>query len=111
MSILEMTHTARDISPDELRRMEDEAGIECINGEIVEKPVSFESSKVEMSIGSLLRIAALKCGTAQVLSSTRGYKCDPEDPTRFRKPDISVILNERIAGLDIHEGFLYIPAD
>lgn len=45
---------AAPISEQDLLRYQDEAGVEFVNGQIVEKPVSVESSKTELRIGRLL---------------------------------------------------------
>src|SRR4051812_22777017 len=99
MSVLQADPLLPTLSPAELRRLQDEGGIEFVDGEIVEKPVSIESTEIEQRIGALLYLAANKLGTARVFSSGMGFKCYPEDPTKFRKPDVSVMLSERIKDL------------
>jgi Uma2 family endonuclease len=106
MSILQVPY-----SPHELHRLEEEAGIEFVGGQIVEKPVSFESAEIEARITALLFKGAEKAGTAKVLGSAMSYKCYPEDPGKFRKPDVSVIRRERVEGIDPQAGSLQVPAD
>lgn len=90
---------------------ESEAGVEFVNGQIVEKPVSIESSKVEMEVAFLLKAEAKRSGTMEVFGSSMGYRCYRDDPKMYRKPDVSVIRAERLAGIDPQEGFMPIPAD
>lgn len=108
MTILHSTPPSR--APDQ-RRLEDEAGVEYVDGQIVEKPLSMESAETEVIIASILHAAARASGKARVFSSTLGYKCYPEDPARFRKPDLSLILLSRLKDIDLREGFSPIPAD
>src|SRR6478672_3139496 len=96
---------------DDLARIQDEAGIEFTNGRIVEKPVSIESSEIELAIGALLRNEASKAGSARVFGSSLGYKCFGDDPTKFRKPDVTVVISERAAGFDPKLGMMPIPPD
>ena len=73
--------------------------------------MSVDSSKVAMTIGSLLNIEAWKTDVAQVFDSSLGYQCFPDDPGKFRKPDVSVVLTARLAGLDPNTDLMPIPPD
>lgn len=98
-------------SADQLRRLERESGVELVDGQIVEKPVSRESSKVEATIVRLLGNEAAKTGLVEVYGSSMGFRCYPDDPQKFRKPDVSVVRSERLAGSSPQDGFITIPAD
>ena len=100
------------VSPSiDLNRLQGEAGVEFVNGKLLEKPVSIESSRVEAIICKLLGIEAARTGAAEVFGSTMGYRCFPAEPMRFRKPDASVVRTERMIGIDPNEGFMPIPPD
>ena len=99
------------LSQNDIHRLEDEAGIEFVDGRIVEKPVSIESSEVGARVIRFLANEADASGVAEVFDSSLGYKVYPDDPTKFRKPDASVIRVERLAGIDPVDGFMHIPAD
>lgn len=99
------------ISPQDLLRLEREAGVEFLDGHIVEKRVSIESSRIEMRIGRLLGNEAEKSKVAEVFGSSMGYQCFSSDPTRIRKPDVSVVRAERLTAIDPEDGFMPIPAD
>jgi Uma2 family endonuclease len=99
------------VSPQDAHRLAEEAGIEFVGGQIVAKPVSIESSRIGIRIGMLLGIEAVASGQAEVYDSSLGYKVFPDDPEKFRKPDVSVVRADRLAGLDLSDGFMRIPAD
>jgi Uma2 family endonuclease len=92
-------------------RLAKEGGIEFIGGQIVEKPVSMESSRVGSTINRLLGNEAVKSKAADVFDSSLGYKVYPEDPEKFRKPDVSLIRAEKLAGISPMSGFSRVPAD
>jgi Uma2 family endonuclease len=99
------------LEPKDLARLQDEAGVEFVQGEILEKPVSIESSLIEAAVARILGNAAAKRGDTWVFGSSMGYQCFAEDPAKFRKPDVSVVRSERIVGIDPKSGFLKIPPD
>ena len=99
------------LSQNDIHRLEDEAGIEFVDGRIEEKPVSIESSRVGARIMRLLSNEAETSGAAEVFDPSLGYKVYPEDPAKFRKPDASVIRAERMVRVDRSVGFSHIPAD
>ena len=98
-------------TPEQLRRLESEGGLEYVDGQLVEKPVSAESSEIEGTILTLLSTEARKTREARVYPNSMGYQCFPATPTRFRKPDVSVIRSARIAGMDPQTGFMPVPPD
>lgn len=97
--------------PADLLRAQEEGAVEFVNGQLVEKPVSVESSEIELSIGALLRGEAIKTHQARVFPSSLGYRCFSDDPAKFRKPDVSVIHAQRMAGIEPQDGFIHIPPD
>lgn len=105
------TLVAAPLTPTDLRRLADEAGVEFVDGRLVEKPVSIESSEVKGTVFALLRTEAVKAHAARVFPSSVGFRCYPDDPANFRRPDVSVVRTDRLAGIDPQEGFVPIPAD
>ena len=99
------------ISPHDPLRLQEEPGIEFAHGQIVVKPMSVGSSRVESKICRLLANDAAKANLAQVFTSSMGYQCFPEEPSRFRKPDVSVVRSERLAGVDPQTALLPSPPD
>jgi len=99
------------LSQTESRRLEREGGVEFVDGQVVEKPVSVESSRVAARVLGILLNDADGSGEAEVFDSSLGYKVFQDDPERFRKPDISVIRADRMVGIEPADGFMRIPAD
>jgi Uma2 family endonuclease len=99
------------MSPQDLLGMPNNSGMELVNGEIVEKTVSKKSSRVEVRIASLIDAYLAEHPVAEVYSSSLGYTCFPDDPDRMRKPDVSVVLLERLRGLPADVGYMPIVPD
>ncbi len=99
------------VSVSDLAHLQDEPGVDFVDGEILEKPVSIDSSEIELIVGSLLRVAAAKTGIARVYPASMGYQCFAEDPAKFRKPDASVMRTSRMTGIDSKSGYFRIPPD
>jgi len=94
-TIVEHKHTLEDVLA-----MSDSAGIELVNGELVEKNVSMESSDIAMEIGSLLKQFVRTRDLGSVLGPDLGYACFESvtgDRNRLRKPDVSFIATGRVS--------------
>ena len=98
-------------SPQDLVRLQEEAGVEFVNGQILEKPVSIGSNKVEAEIIHLLKTETSQSKSAEVFASGMGYRCFADDPLKFRKPDVSLVRSERLKGHDDDEGFITFAPD
>jgi len=96
---------------EELLRLQNDASTEFVDGQIVEKPVSIESSLIEQTVARLLGNEAAKTHSAEVFGATICYRCFPEDPNKYRRPDASVVTSQRFSGLDLTDGFLFVPPD
>lgn len=107
-----MTQVApSNLTASDLLRLQQEAGVEFVNGQWVEKPVSKESSRVAARIVFLLQTHVEVTGEAEVYGADLGYQCFSDEPARFRKPDASAVRRERLAGLEPDPGLMPIPAD
>ncbi|MBI2805462.1 MAG: Uma2 family endonuclease [Planctomycetes bacterium] len=98
-------------TPADLLAMPDATGVELVDGNLVEKPVSVLSSIVEIRTSRRLDAFCEAHNLAIVMSSTNGIRCFPDDPNRVRKPDISVVRRERFSPEHLAEGFLSIAPD
>jgi Uma2 family endonuclease len=96
---------------DELLRAQSEGAVEFVHGQIVEKPVSIGSCEVEATLVQLLRNEAMHSKMVRVFPSSMGYQCFPEEPSRFRKPDVSAVRSDRLAGYDPDTGLIPFPPD
>jgi len=99
------------LSRQDWNRLAQEGGVEFVGGQILEKPVSIESSRIGATINRLLGNEAAKSKVADVFDSSLGYKVFPEEPEKFRKPDVSLIRVEKLAGISPASGFSRVPAD
>lgn len=107
-----MTLQQDNLTLHDLRRLEQESGVEFVNGQIVEKPVSVESSRIAAEIIFLLKLHVSKSRDAMICDSSLGYRCFSDDPARHRKPDVSAIRNERMQTLnDPDPRLMPIPPD
>ncbi len=105
------TVQSRIYTPADLLAMPDANGIELVNGELVEKPVSALSAFVEVKVSRKLDAFCDAHNTGVVLSSTNGIQCFPWDPRKVRKPDVSFFKRERFTADHLLEGFLSIAPD
>lgn len=107
-----MTLQQDNLTLHDLRRLEEEPGVEFVNGQIVEKPVSFDSARIEARIIRLLQNHVDQSQDATVCGPSLAYRCFPKEPSRFRKPDASVLRNDRLKTLDDPDpGMMPIPPD
>ena len=99
-----------ELTAADLRRLEDDALLEYVDGHFVEKNVSRRSSGVAFETGHLLRLAAGDPPEVEVFVADLTYHCHPARPKWYRRPDVSVIRKERLEELgDV--GMMPIPAD
>lgn len=98
-------------TPEDLLQMPDNNGLELVDGVLLEKPVSRNSSKIGMRIGYLLSNIADSVDRVDVYGSDLGYRCFREDRNKIRKPDVSVVRKERMADAVGDVGFMPIPPD
>ena len=103
--------TTQRITADEVLRMDDPKRYELVDGALVERHVSIETSEVASTVGRLLGNEAARTREARVFANDLGYQCFPDDPDRFRKPDGSVVRRDRTAGIRNSRGYMPIPAD
>jgi Uma2 family endonuclease len=98
------------VTPEQLMRLPDRNGFELVDGQLVERPVSKESSRIGAEIVTCLAIEARRTGEAEVYGADLGYQCFGESD-HIRKPDASVIRRERLSQIPGDVGYMPIPAD
>jgi Uma2 family endonuclease len=92
--------------------MPDSSTMELVNGRIVEKNVSLESSKIEGAFFFRFKAFLLEKPVAEAFPASLGYQCFAEEPLRVRKPDATVVKVERIRALpEPNPGFMPIVPD
>ena len=86
-----------------------EPGVEFVDGEIREKDMSAVSSELAATISAKLHAAnRLK---ACRFYAEMSYRCFADDPMRFRKPDVSVVLRSRLHDTEPEDGFFAFAPD
>ncbi|HWE02083.1 MAG TPA: Uma2 family endonuclease [Tepidisphaeraceae bacterium] len=99
-------------TPEDLLRMPDNSTMELVDGQIVEKPVSAESSKIEGRFYFCFETFLLNNPVAEVYPASLGYQCFDGNPTKIRKPDTTVIRLDRLNKLrDPNPGYMPIVPD
>jgi Uma2 family endonuclease len=112
MTLLTAPSYTNQFTADELLLMPDQNGYELVNGELRERTVSKESSRIGLQIARLLGNVAAQTGEAEVYGADLGYKCFPPTAEKeIRRADASVIRKERLANLKGDSGYMLIPAD
>ena len=100
------------ITPEELLSIPDNTSMELVDGHIVEKNVSIESSETEAVVTFRLQTFVFSNPVAKVYPASLGYQCFPDDPDKVRKPDTTVVRNERLEELERpNAGYMPIPPD
>ena len=100
------------ITPEDLLRIPDNNTLELVDGRLVEKNVCAESSEIEGLIYFAVQAFLLKHKVAKTYPASLGYQCFPDEPSKVRKPEVTVIRLERLAALpDPNPGFMPIIPD
>lgn len=90
-------------SPDDLLALQDGVRYELIDGQLVERPMSFWSNYVG---GKLLRLLANHCEAHRlgwVLPEGTTYQCFPHKPEQVRRSDVSFIRLDRMSVAEAQE--------
>ena len=97
-------------TPDDLLRLPENVQFELVDGQLVERNMSQESSWIA---GELHRLLANYCHATSVgwaFPADAGYQCFPDDPLKVRKPDASFVRAETIARHGLPAGYArYVP--
>jgi Uma2 family endonuclease len=86
-------------------------GFEAIDGRLVEKAMSRESSWTATQIVGRLFVYAQQTGAGEPYGADTAYRCFPGRPRHVRKPDASFLRRERAAAVPRGPGELRIPPD
>ena len=103
-AVLERRFTAND-----LLRMEDGGHFELVDGCLVERNVSYESSRIVSRIHVLVGGAAGEFGLGEIVDSELGMRLDRSDPERTRRPDLAFISHSQAPTQDTP--FLFVAPE
>lgn len=99
----------QQVTPAELLTMPDARRFELVDGELVERTMSFHSGWVTSLLNEKLT-AYVRANQLGAASSEASYQCFAEDPDRVRRPDISFIERSRLMP-SLMSGHVPIPPD
>ena len=100
----------RTYTPDDLLNHPDGVRFELVDGRLVELNMGIESNYVGGIIARLLGNHFGSPPTARVFPEQH-FACFPEKPGRLRRPDVSVILSDRMTPSMFREGYFTIRPD
>jgi Uma2 family endonuclease len=98
-------------TPDDLLRMPDGDRYALVDGRLEQLNVSAQSSLVAFELGSWIREHCKLQDLVWIFGADRGYQCFPRHPRKVRKPDVSLVLRDRLPAEQLEEGFLSLPPD
>ncbi len=108
--VAEQMQVQKDWTPQEFLDLPDSVGYELVDGKLVERAVSEESSAVGVRIAHLLQSENEKLCEARIYGSDLSYKCFADRPKNFRRADASLVRKARLEGLN-NPGMMPIAAD
>jgi len=100
----------RTYTPEEFLRLPDSVGYELVEGHLVERNVSEESSRVAARIIYLLQVETEISKDACVYGADLTYNCITDPSKNLCRADLSLIRKTRLEGLD-NPGMMPISAD
>lgn len=97
--------------PSEATRDEEAAGVEFDGVNWTEKPMSVLSSAVAATILCLLKNEVVATRAGVVMGEAGGFRCYPDKPRKFTKPDVSFVRAERLPAGWESSAMMTVPAD
>jgi Uma2 family endonuclease len=105
------TATKPHYTPEDLLAMPDSKSYELVGGQLVERNMGAESSRVGGRLYSRLDRFCEEHNLGTVWPADNGYQCFPHDPDLVRKPDVSFVVRSRLLGGVVPKGWVKIPPD
>ncbi|HET6246120.1 MAG TPA: Uma2 family endonuclease [Tepidisphaeraceae bacterium] len=98
-------------TPDDLLRLEedDDHLYELVDGKLVEKEMSSLANKTAARIITVLNTFCLQHNSGDVYAE-QSFQCFPHDPDQIRRPDVSLIVFDRLKSVP-EEGHIRIAPD
>lgn len=79
------------MTPEQLDALPDHKGLEIVCGKVVEKRMGYESSVIVGQLTMILGFYLRQNRAGRVTVCEAGFKCFPDDETKFRKPDLAFV--------------------
>lgn len=102
--------TSRHYTAEDLESMPDGDRYEIIEGELQERIMSYESSRIAVLIGFLVEMWARQGHPGHVAGSDGGFQIFPWAPGDVRMPDVSYVSAVRLGRVP-RRGWVTIPPD
>jgi Uma2 family endonuclease len=102
---------AHRYTPEDLLAMPDGKSYELVNGQLVERKMGAESSRVGGRLYSRLDDFCDGHNLGIVWPADNGYQCFPHAPGLVRRPDVSFVRRGRLPGDVSPKGWVRIPPD
>ncbi|MFM9964763.1 MAG: Uma2 family endonuclease [Planctomycetaceae bacterium] len=103
------------VTAEDLLAMPNDKDFELVNGELVERNMSWESERIGSNVLGLVWNHCRQHNLGEVNGSNAGYQCFeevfPDDADRTRKPDVSFISRERLPKQPVVKGNCLIVPD
>jgi Uma2 family endonuclease len=106
-----MVATQTQYTPEDLLAMPDGKSYELVGGQLVERNMGMESSRVSTRLVSRLEWFCEKKPVGSAFTAENGYQCFPHEPGLVRRPDVSFIRNGRLPGGVVPKGWAKIAPD
>jgi Uma2 family endonuclease len=103
--------TKTHYTPEDLLAMPDGKSYELVRGQLVERNMGAESSRVGGRLYSRLDRFCDEHNLGIAWPADNGYQCFPHDPDRVRRPDVSFVHHGRLPGDVPPKGWVRIPPD
>jgi Uma2 family endonuclease len=100
-----------EMTAEEFEAWPDADGCELIDGKPREKTMSLLSSNIQLRLSARLLPVVDAGGLGELFDSECMYKCFPSHPRRVRKPDISLVLRDRLPTGGLADGMFCIRPD
>lgn len=101
----------RRYTPDDLLTMPDGDRYELVNGELVERNLSMESSWIAGEMHRRIANFVIERGLGWAYPEGTSYQCFREESRRVRKPDTSFIMTQRLPNGPLPEGHCPMAPD
>ncbi len=112
--LLEARATVRQgvrLTAEEFLRLPDSKGLELVDGKLVEKAMGALASEVGAEIACRLKNHCRTTRQGRVFDAECGYRMFPERPNLVRKPDVSLVVRERVPATGTPDGYFALAPD
>jgi Uma2 family endonuclease len=104
MAISNSIPTQTRFTPDDLLRLPDAVNYELVDGQLVERNMGMESSRIGTRIIRILGPFIDERASGELFGADASYQCFPDAPDKVRKPDVSFIRKGRLPGEETPKG-------